>query len=285
VKNIFAISACLLVELIASSSFAQKRIVVLGSSTAAGNGASVDSAWVARLQASFRKNTSDGVDTVIDNRAYPGYVTYKGLPTDYPMPADRTQWPPDPIRNVTWVLSQNPKPDIVILSYVSNDVNLYPNYSKKETMDNLRLMYQNYTAAGIRCFVTSTQPRNDMSDVQRIMLRELRDSITNSFKLNSIVFWDDLVTNDGLNRLRDQVNSGDGIHPNNLGHRLLFEKVQAKNIFLNVSEAPPPPPPNYITVPGTVEAENYAAMFGIQTENTSDAGGGGRTMAIGWIIM
>jgi len=238
-KNILAIGICLLIVL---SSFAQKKIVILGSSTAAGNGASVDSSWAARLQASFRKNASDGIDTIIDNRAYPGYLTYKGMPSDYVMPANRTNpdWAPDPLRNVTWVLSQNPKPDIVILSYVSNDANLYPDYTEKETMDNLRFMFQSYNSAGIRCFITSTQPRNDMSAAQRTMLRELRDSIINNFGIYSIVFWDDLVTGDGLNMLKPEVNSGDGIHPNNLGHRLLFQRVQAKNIFSVVSGAPLP---------------------------------------------
>jgi lysophospholipase L1-like esterase len=235
-KNIFALSACLLVELIAPTSYAQKRIVILGSSTAAGNGASIDSSWAIRLQASFRKNTTDGIDTTIDNRAYPGYITYKGMPSDYVMPVNRLnpEWAPDPLRNVSWVLSQNAKPDIVILSYASNDANLYPDYSEKETMDNLRFMFQSYNSAGIRCFVTGTQPRNDMTVTQRTMLRELRDSIINTFKIYSIVFWDDLVTSDGLNMLKPEVNSGDGIHPNDLGHRLLFQRVAAKNIFSTI---------------------------------------------------
>lgn len=226
--------------LLASVGLAQKKIIVLGSSTAYGYGASVpDSAWVARLQASFRKNTADGVDTVIDNRAMPGFVTYKGMPSDYTMPANRTNpaWAPDPLRNVTWVLSQNPRPDVVLLSYPSNDANLTPDYQEKETMDNLRLMFSDLSAAGIHCYVTSTQPRNDMTDLQRTELRELRDSIVATFGLYSIVFWDDLATTDGLNMLRPEVNSGDGIHPNDYGHRLLFQKVQAKNIFRGISDA------------------------------------------------
>jgi hypothetical protein len=62
------------------------------------------------------------------------------------------------------------------------------------------------------------------------MLRQLRDSILNNFGTFSINFWDDLVTNDGLNRLRPEVDA-DAIHPNNTGHRLLFERVVEKNIF------------------------------------------------------
>ncbi len=40
------------------------------------------------------------------------------------------------------------------------------------------------------------------------------------------------------------------------------------------------PPPNNQTIPGTIQAESYASMNGIQTENTSDTGGG---LNVGWI--
>src|SRR3954463_9651933 len=81
---------------------AQKKIVILGSSTAAGNGSSVgDSCWAGRLQAYYQKNKTDGIDTVITNLAYPGYVTYQVMPTDFVLPANRTSWPQDTYRNVT----------------------------------------------------------------------------------------------------------------------------------------------------------------------------------------
>lgn len=41
-----------------------------------------------------------------------------------------------------------------------------------------------------------------------------------------------------------------------------------------------PPPAPTIAIPGTLQAESYANMFGIQTENTTDAGGG---QNVGWI--
>src|SRR5689334_18302519 len=110
----------------------QKKLTVLGSSTAAGNGASViDSSWVGRLQASFRKNMSDGIDTPINNRAVPGYVTYQSLPTGYPTPPARPL--PDPNANITYVLSEVPKPDVVIINYPTNDI--VSDYTPKEMMD------------------------------------------------------------------------------------------------------------------------------------------------------
>lgn len=234
-KNIFTLCLFLIIELTASISFAQKKIAILGSSTAAGYGASdISFSWVGRLQASFRKNTADGIDTVIDNRAQAGYVTYKSLPSDYPVPAGRPS--PDPLRNVTYVLNDNPRADVVIINYPTNDI--VSDYNPKEMMDNLRLMFEQFNANGIRCYISTSQPRNiNTSDAQRTILRKLVDSIINNFGNYGINFWDDLVTNDGQNRLRPEVDA-DGIHPNDLGHQLLFQRVQAKNIFSTGSPLP-----------------------------------------------
>lgn len=212
------------------NTFCQKKIVILGSSTAYGNGASTtELSWAGRLQASFRKNINDGVDTIIENRAYPGYYTYNSLPTGYDLPANRTNYGPDPQRNITYVLGESQKADIVIISYPNNDVFLY-DYDPKETMNNLRLMYHDLTTNGITCYISSSQPRNDASIAQRIILKQLVDSLKNNFGNYAINFWDDLVSNDGQNRLKDEVNY-DNIHPNDLGHQLLFQQVQAKDIF------------------------------------------------------
>jgi len=223
-KNIFTIGACLLVI---SASFAQKKVTILGSSTAAGNGASViDSSWVGRLSASFRKNMTDGIDTVVNNRAVGGYVTYKSLPTGYIPPANRPA--PDPGANVTYVLNEPQRADIVIINYPTNDI--VSGYDPKEMMDNLRLMFQELNSNGIRCYISTSQPRNTATDPQRTILRQIVDSIQNNFGNYAINFWDDLVTNDGTNMLKPEVNADD-THPNDLGHRLLFQRVQSKNIF------------------------------------------------------
>jgi len=60
-----------------------KRLVVIGSSTAAGSGASTyDSCWVRRISYQY-KNQQMVVDTV-HNLALPGYDTYHGMPSSYP---------------------------------------------------------------------------------------------------------------------------------------------------------------------------------------------------------
>lgn len=232
-KGIFIV-LCLFTELCIPVCFAQKKIAILGSSTAAGNGAfPSDSSWVNKLQASFRKNTTDGIDTVIDNRAVAGYVTYQSLPTGSSTP---NRPDPDPLRNVTFVLNDVPRADLVIINYPTNDIVI--GYSAKEMMDNLRLMFQQFNANGITCYITTSQPRNTATDAQRTILRQVVDSIKLNFGNYAINFWDDLVTSDGLNMLKSEVDAGDGTHPNNLGHRLLFQRVAAKNIFSSGAPLP-----------------------------------------------
>jgi lysophospholipase L1-like esterase len=234
--NIFFVSTSLLFVLSSFNGFAQqKKVTILGSSTAYGTGATVpDSSWVGRLGAYFNRNSIDGIDTTVNNRAVGGYDTYKSLPTGYPHPVDRPD--PDPTANITYVLNDLPRADAVVVNYPTNDI-VY-GYTAKEMMDNLRLMYQQFTQNGIRCFITTSQPRNTASESQRAILRQLVDSIQLNFGIYAINFWDDLATPDNL--IKPEVNSGDGIHVNNLGHRLLFQRVQARNILSVVVGAPLP---------------------------------------------
>lgn len=213
-----------------------KTIVVLGSSTALGNKASpaADSSYVSRLKAAYRKNINDGVDTIVQLLAHTGYNTYNVLPDDYVLPSNRTYITIDPERNITKTLTYSP--DVVIINLPSNDPRITPDYNLKETMDNFRLMYQMVTATGAKCFITTPQPRDDFNPALRLQLRQLVDSVINNFGLYALNFWDDLVTTDGLYSIRPEVHSDDNIHVNNYGHRLLFERIMAKNIFNPVAE-------------------------------------------------
>src|SRR3982751_4521754 len=97
---------------------AQKKVVVVGSSTSYGTGASTyDSAWVGKLQLYFRQNSNDGLDTVVTNLALGGFTTYQVMPTGFTPPAGKPA--PDPARNVTMALSLSP--DIIIFNLPSND--------------------------------------------------------------------------------------------------------------------------------------------------------------------
>ncbi|MBS1654508.1 MAG: SGNH/GDSL hydrolase family protein [Bacteroidetes bacterium] len=197
----------------------------MGSSTAAGTGASsYANSWAGKIQAYYQQNTTDGIDTVFYNIAIGSYTTYQEMPSDFSTPSGRPSI--DASANVNKALSYSP--DVIIISLPSND--MANGYSKKEYMNNLRLMYSRIITAGVKCYIASTQPRSTLSTAGRDSLRTLVDSINNNFGLYTIDFWDDLVTTDGLNNLKPTLTS-DGIHPNNTGHNYLFIRVRDKNIF------------------------------------------------------
>ncbi|MDN3654146.1 SGNH/GDSL hydrolase family protein [Ferruginibacter paludis] len=209
------------------SAAAQKKVVIMGSSTAAGFGSSTyQLSWAGRLEESYNINKMDGEDTVFYNLAVGGYNTYQELPAGYTQPAGRPS--PDPLADVTKALGFHP--DIVIINLPSNDVGA--GFSLTETMCNFRLMYNTVTAAGAKCYITTTQPRNDYNIAQRQALLVMKDSILGEFGNFAINFWDDLVTGDGLNMLREDRRSPGGlVHPNDTGHNYLFKRVKDSNIF------------------------------------------------------
>jgi lysophospholipase L1-like esterase len=259
-KRIF-IFLCLMVACSGFNfTFGQKKIVVLGSSTASGTGSSPsDSSWVRRLYFEYNRNTTDLQDTVISNLGIGGFVTYNIMPTGFVPPAGRQA--PSPAFNITQALALSP--DIIIINMPSNDVAM--NFTPEEIMNNFRTLFEVANNAGVKCYITTKQPRNFSAD-QRLLQRRLVDSILNNFGNFAINVWDDLVSSDGTYSVKNEVNYGDGIHVNNLGHRLIFERVKAKLGFEK--------PSVYYPVPGKIEAENYSSMSGIQKEAASDAGGG-----------
>jgi lysophospholipase L1-like esterase len=224
-KRSFLFILCFFVYSLISS--AQVNVLVVGSSTAAGTGASVfDSSWVGRLQLNVRKNLTDGYDTVVTDLAVGGFTSYEVMPTGSTVPGGRPS--PDTNHNITKAIRFNP--NLILVNLPSNDVGA--NYPVSEIMNNLRTIVRTGRAAGARVFVTTTQPRTFYTDPQRQILKDLVDSITNYFGSYSINFWDDLVSTDGLFKLKASVDAGDGIHPNDAGHKLLFNRVIAKTLLL-----------------------------------------------------
>jgi lysophospholipase L1-like esterase len=254
-------------NVIFSFTYGQTRLVVLGSSTSAGTGASVpDSAWVNRFQAEYAKNRSDNQDTTVINLAVGGYVTYKIMPNDYVTPAGKPLT--DTAHNVTKALSF--APSIIIINLPTNDVG--NGYSRAEFIGNLRYLYQYIQSAGVKPYITTTQPRSQYDSNYRSILHDMVDSIMTSFGSNAIDFWNNIATTDSLYNIKPELNSGDGVHLNDKGHGLLFDKVKAKNVF---GTAPSINPVNI-----HIEAERWSAMSGVSTENTTDVGG---TQDVGWI--
>jgi len=211
----------------------RRKIAVIGSSTAAGVGPSViDSAWVNRVNY-YYKNQLAAIDTTY-NLAVSGTTSYSGMPTSYIAPGGRPS--PDPAHNVSKavsLLSDLPIPSngVIIVNFPTNG---YDTYSVAEIMSSLQLIYDSATAGGNRCFICTTQPRSDGafggSAIKR-KLADIKDSIINRFGLaHTINFWDGMF-NPADTTILSAYSAGDNTHFNNTGHRMLLNRVMAKNIF------------------------------------------------------
>jgi len=214
-------------------STAQTRIYsVIGSSTAAGMGTTVpDSSWVTRLNYYY---THTGITLELHNLAVSGHNCYHGMPSWYTPPAGRDY--PLVNENVTKALSFNP--EVVLVNYPSNNFN---SYSISEILYCLQTIKDAVNASGKTCYITTSQPRMDASFpdlASRTKLKMIRDSIMQRFGNYAIDFFTDLA-DPVTYQILPIYSFGDGIHCNDRGHALLFEKVKAKNIF-GVSSPPPP---------------------------------------------
>ncbi|HEY4207444.1 MAG TPA: GDSL-type esterase/lipase family protein [Puia sp.] len=179
------------------------KIVVLGSSTAYGVGATIpDSSWVGRTKAFYKGLNL--LDTLY-NLAVAGSLSDDG------------------VSKISAALSYNP--DIVLVGYPSNDI--VSALGVPHLTANLRTIYNAVIGFGKKCYVTTTQPRTD--PFAEPVLRVGRDSILMEFPGHSLNFYDPLVspTSDDPN----PVYVPEGVHPNDAGHQLLFNVVQASNII------------------------------------------------------
>ncbi|MCB9316312.1 MAG: hypothetical protein H6569_09255 [Lewinellaceae bacterium] len=203
------------------------HIVVIGSSTAAGSGANpIDSAWVPRYS-HFLQNTNP--ENTVTNLAMGGYNTYHLLPTASPPTPNRPT--PDTLRNITRALALHP--DGIIINLPSNDA--ASGYSAEEQLANFNTIVQAANAAGVPIWVCTTQPRNFSADKIQIQLA-VRDSILQRYGDFAVNFWDDVAAPDGW--INPLFNSGDGVHLNNAGHRLLFNRVVQKNLLATLVPVP-----------------------------------------------
>ena len=197
------------------------HIVVIGSSTAAGAGASQsDSAWVNRYR-NYLQSLNPGYQ--VTNRAQGGYNTYHLMPSGNNPPANRPS--PDVNRNISYAISLSP--DAIIANLPSNDVS--SGYSVQEQMDNWDVIWNTAQTAGIPIWICTTQPKNYGGNPIPIQKQQdVRDSIIARYSPFVIDFWTGL--SDSSNQLSATYDSGDGTHLNDQGHGLLFTRVRDTEI-------------------------------------------------------
>lgn len=198
------------------------RIVILGSSTAYGTGASpLDSSWANKFAGYI---LSKNAQSVFVNLATLSLTTYEVLcPTGFIPPAGRPQ--PDTNRNITKALQYSP--DAIIINLPTNDIAL--GIPQQESKDNYFRTLALTEASGIPVWVTTTQPRNTLSPAERTYLMEFRDWTYQQFGSKAIDFWTDIANADGT--INDFYSAGDGVHINNSGHQLFFTRVVEERIL------------------------------------------------------
>lgn len=197
------------------------KIVVLGSSTAYGTGASTyDSSWVGKFTAYVkRKNSANEVY----NLGIPGFTTYQNLcPTGFVPPANRPT--PNAAFNISAALAL--QPDAIVINMPSNDAS--NGYSLEEQQANFERTLSLADAANVPVWVTTTQPRNNMSNDQINNLIAMRNWINGRLGDKAVDFWSTVANPDG------SINSTYGydyVHVNNLGHELFYSRIKAESIL------------------------------------------------------
>lgn len=192
------------------------KIVVLGSSTAAGAGPSTqDSAWVWRYR-NYLTGLNPGNQVI--NYAIGGTTTYHIMPDNFVPPSGRPN--PNPAMNITLALAQNP--DAIIINMPSNDA--ATGVDSSETIANFDSLYAMGTRAGVTMYICTTQPRNFSSSALIANQVAVKNYVLATFAPYALDFWNPFATTGGT--IAPQYDSGDGVHMNDPAHRNLFEKVR-----------------------------------------------------------
>ena len=186
-------------------------VVIMGSSSAAGAGAShYERSWAGLYT---KKQQLSG--NLVHNIARGGHTTYHALPDFCLVSAERFQ--PDPEHNLDQALLL--EPDLVIISYPSNDAAL--GWSASESLSNILLLRSLLYERGIASIVVGAQPRQ-LNAARVIELERLNAQLKTQLDHCLVDVYADLVLNDALDPSYDY---GDGVHLNNAGHQRVFERL------------------------------------------------------------
>jgi lysophospholipase L1-like esterase len=215
-------------------------VVVLGSSTAAGTGPlHIENAWVNRYR-DFLQEYNPSSQVI--NLARGGYTTYHIMPNGSVPPLNRPS--PDIDRNISQALGLNPS--AIIINLPSNDAAF--GHSIEEQLANYDLILATAQMQNVPVWITTSQPRN-LTPSGRDNLMRMRDSTFARFQ--AIDFWYELADPDG--RINSAYDSGDGIHLNDAGHGVLFERVLIAGVGLSKYEMDLLQPQSHSELSGPVQ--------------------------------
>jgi pimeloyl-ACP methyl ester carboxylesterase len=201
------------------------HIGVIGSSTMYGVGpTNIDSSLVNRLQRYYKAN---GIIDTIYNLAVAGSTVYNGVTADFVSPGAAPNLY-DSTANVTAALAKGI--DVLIVGYPSNEYEI-----GQLTIPEIMAAHQNIfnaaTKAGVKCYITTTQPRTSSFDsADQAQLLVIGDSLLNRFGKFCIDFMTPMVY-PGTYTVLPQYSAGDGIHLSSAAHAQLAAIVEATNPF------------------------------------------------------
>jgi len=197
------------------------KLAIIGSSTAAGEGASNGSkSWVGLLEADLQAVVTTQFS--LSNFAVSGYSAYELMPGSGVKGSID-----DALRE---------QPDLLVIALAgSND--LTPEITTEKFMSQLVTLRDTATAAGIPTFFMSTLPKN-LTGQERDLLDEWGQRMKESFSAcwipgvtapYSPCYIDvyALLEDPSSRGLLASFDSGDGQHPNDAGHSLLFRSAEA----------------------------------------------------------
>jgi lysophospholipase L1-like esterase len=198
----------------------QKRVnpgtwAVMGSSTAAGVGASAGNGWADLIGRAYA-----GKGVTMLNIALGGSVTYNGLGSSVPPTVDRPS--PNTTHNIDAALAQGVR--FVLIGYPSNDTAY--GFSSDETVRNHKWIAYTAAQAGVPSIVISSQPQRGVPSAwAAATFADIDKRLADFFGPCFVEVRTALaLSNDTLNPAYD---SGDGQHLNDAGHRVVYDKMKA----------------------------------------------------------
>lgn len=210
---------CFLFILVYISAFTQVKIVILGSSTAAG--CCTGNPWVIKYT-SYIKSINPANEVV--NLAVGGQTTWHIMPTGYINPSGFPN--PNPQSNISAAIAQNPT--AIIINLPSND----PGYQQEATatMSNYRVIVNYANSYNVPVWITTSGPRGGQDANFWRRLTDIRDSTLKTYGKKAIDVWTTLTDEANYN-IAAQYAYGDNVHYNQAGHDLIFERVKAANVL------------------------------------------------------
>ena len=195
------------------------RLVVLGSSTAAGEVARpLDSSWVNKYKL-YLGTVFQNYEVV--NLAVGGYTTFNVMPTGYvrPYPYDTSAaLAVAPNNNITKALSLNPS--LILVNMPTNDS--YRFIPVSQQMANFDAIVDAAVNAGVPIYVSTSQPRNESQFVRNLLI-DLKNQVVSHFAGRALDFWTGIANADGT--INAQYDGDGGTHLNNAGHVVLFQRT------------------------------------------------------------